>query len=863
MSVEGHAWKCRLSPAVRRVWAAAPTLPVVSVVIGSDGNSNVYNSMQNIELSGGGAAGSRRIVSAVPRTDIEIPALQREVIWRRRQRQQEREHSAHPQSRGGAGSAAGEGNQRGSGPMKPSRPERSGVRSATSSHSGARPDAAQDNGLASGGGHDSDGRAFFTGAAKAPVNSNALGQGDQQQQSQEGHPWSWIRDYPRLERPPSRQRHPTQSLHLSEPFPGGGGWLNLTNGGLDDGAGGASSKKAPSRSSSSYGVRESKQRPVTQENRSPTGTLFGDNMELRPGTSVVAAADDDWAAPRHGHTSTGNNADDSGMSSSASSVRSVDTDDSSNSCTAVDTQNDIAHDGLGEGQGDDAGIEVESLSDSSMYSPSPTHHRGSRDDLKSAMARESGSPTGVGARSPSSREAGGPGAAVKVFRPASRKARSGNPDGNLGFLVSPSASSAAEPLLGSLATGDAAVARPDSARSQSRGMAKLPVNRRKDSKDGKDGGGHAKDGGGHVKDASDALFQESDPNSTRPASCAPAARSVSDNHAARAGVDDDGGTPKRDAKAVRVVQSAKIIRQSRPETARGGGARGQRLLTAGERSTSTLGFYGPSAGLALSPGARPWSSRSPESLHSKGPTKTLDGSAANDGRRSIYVPEPSISKPLSKTIVVKSPVERRGGPAGSDSDEWIGNTSLDRRATGLGETAPDRDFDFGAIGGCPWSGSSSSSPDSSRYLLDGDLNWSDGEGGPEKDLRPDTAPAPYSATMLGDACHVASSGLHLANRANAAVSSSNRANAAVMSSAAAPRARPDSAAAGTSAIAHANGSADVELDPLKRRDPWLNTSTLNPAVRTEGRGAWARPRSAQSAFRPKSAARETFSTNAQ
>lgn len=33
------------------------------------------------------------------------------------------------------------------------------------------------------------------------------------------------------------------------------------------------------------------------------------------------------------------------------------------------------------------------------------------------------------------------------------------------------------------------------------------------------------------------------------------------------------------------------------------------------------------------------------------------------------------------------------------------------------------DFDFGAIGGCPWSGSSSSSPDSSRYLLDHDLNW--------------------------------------------------------------------------------------------------------------------------------------------
>ena len=37
-----------------------------------------------------------------------------------------------------------------------------------------------------------------------------------------------MRDYPKLQRPPSRQRHPTQSLHLSEPFPGGGGWLNMS-----------------------------------------------------------------------------------------------------------------------------------------------------------------------------------------------------------------------------------------------------------------------------------------------------------------------------------------------------------------------------------------------------------------------------------------------------------------------------------------------------------------------------------------------------------------------------------------------------------------------------------------------------------
>jgi hypothetical protein len=56
--------------------------------------------------------------------------------------------------------------------------------------------------------------------------------------------------------------------------------------------------------------------------------------------------------------------------------------------------------------------------------------------------------------------------------------------------------------------------------------------------------------------------------------------------------------------------------------------------------------------------------------------------------RSIYVPEPAANKSLAKALN-KSPVDRRGGP-GSDSDEWIGNASLDRRATGLGETAPDR-----------------------------------------------------------------------------------------------------------------------------------------------------------------------------
>lgn len=30
-------------------------------------------------------------------------------------------------------------------------------------------------------------------------------------------------------------------------------------------------------------------------------------------------------------------------------------------------------------------------------------------------------------------------------------------------------------------------------------------------------------------------------------------------------------------------------------------------------------------------------------------------------------------------------------------------------------------------------------------------------------------------------------------------------------------------------------SADIELDPFKKRDPWINTGALNPGVRTEGR----------------------------
>jgi len=98
------------------------------------------------------SSGSRRVVSAVPRTHVEIPWLEREAAWRRRQRQAEREHSAHPQSRDGT-------SLRPSGPMKPSPNERAGVRSATLKGSSARATPASVP-MA-----DSDGRAVFTGAA--------------------------------------------------------------------------------------------------------------------------------------------------------------------------------------------------------------------------------------------------------------------------------------------------------------------------------------------------------------------------------------------------------------------------------------------------------------------------------------------------------------------------------------------------------------------------------------------------------------------------------------------------------------------------------------------------------------------------
>ena len=167
----------------------------------------------------------------------------------------------------------------------------------------------------------------------------------------------------------------------------------------------------------------------------------------------------------------------------------------------------------------------------------------------------------------------------------------------------------------------------------------------------------------------------------------------------------------------------------------------------------------------------------------------------------------------------------------------MGNMSVDRRATGLGETAPDRDFDFGAIGGCPWAGSSSSSEDS-QFLLDqdDDSDWSDGQE--ELDMRPDTAPA-------ANVAHYSTTSTMLAETSPIVTSAATRPAGL---SPPPSRVRPDSAAPGR----------DVELDPLKKRDPWFATANQNSVIaslRTEGRGAWARPTSAQSAFRSKSASR--------
>lgn len=182
----------------------------------------------------------------------------------------------------------------------------------------------------------------------------------------------------------------------------------------------------------------------------------------------------------------------------------------------------------------------------------------------------------------------------------------------------------------------------------------------------------------------------------------------------------------------------------------------------------------------------------------------------------------------------------RGDRGHEDGDRGDGTHNghkviRDRRATGLGATAPDGDFDYEAIGGSPWAGSSSSSSDGGDVCF---INVDDSD----EEERPDTAPAASNAhysSVLGDARAVVGG----------------------------QRLRPDTAAAAARSGGDSSTQASevlqvddsgsgvaVELDPLKRRDPWAKRAADPGAVhRSEGRGAWARPTSAQSTFRPKSA----------
>jgi hypothetical protein len=61
------------------------------------------------------------------------------------------------------------------------------------------------------GSRDADGRAIFTGASKTQGGGGGGGEGADEGgegngEDDGGHPWSWVRDYQHLERPPSRQR---------------------------------------------------------------------------------------------------------------------------------------------------------------------------------------------------------------------------------------------------------------------------------------------------------------------------------------------------------------------------------------------------------------------------------------------------------------------------------------------------------------------------------------------------------------------------------------------------------------------------------------------------------------------------------
>ena len=199
----------------------------------------------------------------------------------------------------------------------------------------------------------------------------------------------------------------------------------LGGGSLDDGATAAGGKKGggPSRSSSSYGGRDSKPRPATQDSRSPTGTSFGDKMELRPGTSVAPAASDEWAAPRHPSPTAaknGGNSSSSRESDASSSPRSVSSVDSADTYIASGAADTLTPASVERSADQSIGLEVESLSDTSTPSVSPTLISGKM-PLGLYPPPDMPSP-GVHALSAARDEYTRPSSAVRLYRPSSRKA---------------------------------------------------------------------------------------------------------------------------------------------------------------------------------------------------------------------------------------------------------------------------------------------------------------------------------------------------------------------------------------------------------------------------------------------------------
>jgi len=272
---------------------------------------------------------SRRVVSAVPRTNVEIPwlepwqhprggadaarPLQRTPVQDAHRARGEPPAPAAPPARGLVGARPGGGGGGGGGSAKilDAGRLRLGIKSAYAR--GPRQAAA---GGAEAAATEKDGRAVFRGSraerawhasveeAAAEVVADDTG----------GHPWSWIRDYPR---PPSRQRHPTESLHLSEPLfgfrqdprgaPGGdalsgprgeSSWASEVSGSDDgDGDGGGGRALAGARllqggpGGRTGGSGDPSRRPITQGGGAGAPLRNSEGaMAFRPGTSVEAAS---------------------------------------------------------------------------------------------------------------------------------------------------------------------------------------------------------------------------------------------------------------------------------------------------------------------------------------------------------------------------------------------------------------------------------------------------------------------------------------------------------------------------------------------------------------------------------------------